>query len=664
MSNKETSSSNNLLIIACAIFGLYALGLYFPDTFWAFHHPAFLPDAFGPLIVFGGVALTFYAYKKGLFNKLDAQVKPDADSLWRYGLPVLACFVFYQFPIFTDIYGDAHFILPQKGEFVEVLEQRYVDNLFSFDLFDSKIGTSTTVALIVSGSYYLGMTLDEVFRWFDALCGAGFVFFLLGIVQRVTSLKNNRLLLTLLVVGTPLTQVFCGHFEVYAPVYMLLAAFWYVVVRYYEDPSMKKLVLLFALVVLNIKFHTTGLLLFPIALAIAIYHVRKIREQGQHIEWRTIFKWGVAPLYILGIITYIGITKSIFGPRRFTIDTYIDAIFLPISSSDPAPLDRYNLFSGAHIFDYFSILFSWSAAAILILLVLFFVRRKQIQLMHPLVQISGYAMLLYLPLFFVFNPLFSMPADWDIMGIPGVTLLVFTILVVGTRKRKEQIEKEIKPSLTSRLFAPVIGLSIIGLSGMFVNTSSESQAHRIISMGKYQFRTYWLASSSYILTGINMLENDKERVKVHMGIIDELEQDAIMGEDLEYAQIVTKLAVHYRNAGEDPKETIQLLEKAHDYAPLLRDNVYEMVITYFFLGDFEKANEYVPTLVAMEYPNPNKALRVGIHTAIEAGAYEDAEEYCTQYLEQWPEEEFIQRVLHTLRNAEDKSEAKKLFRQS
>lgn len=663
MSDKGTSGSNRILIAIVAIFGLFALGLFFPDLFWAFHYPAFLPGIFGSIIVFGGLAFAVYGYNKGVWKNLNIERKAGSNGLWRYGIPVLAAIVFYQFPIFNDIYGDAYFILRDKEIFIEVLEQHYAQDLFSFNLFDSKIGTSTTLAVVGYGSYYLGMTLDEVFRWLGIICGAGFVFFMLGIIKRLTKRKDHILLLTILVVATPLVQVFCGHYEVYAPAFMLIAAFWYMIVRYHESPSVKKLLVLFLLVVLNMKFHVTGLVLLPIALLVFIYHIRKVGERKTQIRWGAIFKSFVLPLYGLGIFVYVGVTKSVFGPREYTFETILDAVFLPISSKDPAPLDRYNLFSPAHFFDYFGILFTWSAAAILILLALVMVRRKQIQWHHPLVQITGFALLLYLPLFFVFNPLFSMPADWDIMGIPGVTLIVFTMILFSTQKESLKTEKK-SISLTSRLITPVIALSFISLSSLVVNSGKESEARRVISMGKHQFKTYYFASSSYLLIGVGMLEDEKERVRMHEQILEDLEPYALKEVDPEYAQVMTSLATYYRDEKKDMEKTIELLEKAHEYCPLLKDNVYELVVTNFLVGDFKKANQYVPELVAMQYPNLNKALRVAIHTSIVAGAYTDAEKYCTQFLEQWPEDGFISKVLNTLRTAEDKEDAVKLFRQS
>ncbi|GEM_PF-3521855 len=663
MSKKGFSESQFLLIATLAVFSLFVLGLFYPDQFWAFHYPSFLPDAFGGILVFGSIAFAIYGLNKGVWTKLDTPVKADSDSLWRYGVPILAAFIFYQFPIAVDLYGDAYFILPRNGAYIEVYEQRFFDNLFSFDLFDTKIGTSTTVALVCSGSYYLGMTLDEVFRWLGLICGAGYIFFMLGIIKRLTNRRDLRLLLTIVVVGTPLVQVFCRHYEVYAPTYMLLAAFWYVVVRYYKNPSTKKIWVLAALIILNIKFHITGLVLVPITLLIVIYHTRGLKDLKEGISWRSIFRKAVVPMYALGAFVYVFVTKSVFGPRKFEADTFLDAIFLPISSKDPAPLDRYNLFSISHIFDYFSMLFVWSAAAILVIAVLFFLRKETLKLKHPLVQITGYAMLLYLPLFFVFNPLYSMPGDWDIMGIPGITLIVFVIALVGTRAEISGKKKE-SPSIIARLFAPIIGLTLLGLTSVVVNADVESEGKRLVSMGKYQYKTYYLASSSYVLEGLKMLSDQNERAQLHEQVIAELKPFAIKEVDPEYAQIVSVLGVHYRDDKKDYEKGLSLLNEAYEYAPYLGTNVYQLLISHFYSKNFEQANTYVPLLVGLNYPNPEKALRVGIHVAIEAGDYEAAEEYCRSFLEQWPQEEFIQKVLYILQTAEDKRDAVSLFRQS
>ncbi len=658
MKEKSGSDTQVVLISALFIFGLYALGLFFPDQFWAFHFPAFLPDATGEILLIACVILTVYAHKKGLLNSWNVEVKKEKDSLLRYGLPILAVIFFYQFPMYADIYGDAHFLVPDPNSYMEVLDPKYTDKLLSFDLLDPKIGSATITGLIATMSYGLVMTIGESFRFFDAVCGGLYVFFMLGLIMRASTVRLRRLLMVLLVIGTPLIQVFCGHFEVYAPVYALIAGFWFFVARFYEKPGRARLLLVFLMVLINIKFHITGWILLPVALLVLFNHFR-VSKGNPGLKWGTVVKYVLLPLYLIGILVYVFVTKSVFGKRQYTSDTIYDVLFLPVSGSDPAPLDRYNLFSPSHFFDYFSSWFMWSASAIFILLVLLIAYRKKINWSHPILILSGTLLLLYLPFFFVLNPLYSMPADWDLIGIPGITLLVFAMHALGAFE-----EEAGKQPIMARMLAPLLGFTIIALTFVMVNSNRNMQAERFVSMGKYQFKTYWIGTSSYIMSGVFQFETNEEKSRIHQQVVEDLRPYACKGNDPEYAEIIVQLSIYFREVKLDFNKAIELLEEAHDYAPLLRNTTYQLVLTYYKKGDYKRAMEYVPMLVKMEYPNPDKALRVAIHTAIQAEAYGEAENYCEKFLELWPEDEFINEVYHQLRTVEDKRSILELFHQS
>lgn len=655
---ENTGSGIRIILIASLfIFGLYALGLLFPDRFWAFHFPAFLPDAFGGILLAACIAFGIYSIYKGLFNTWDVMANAEYENLWKYGVPIAACILFYQFPMYTDIYGDAHFLVPNPEISLEILDQAYTNKLFSFNLFDPKIGSATTYGLIGTLSYGLGLSVGECFRIVDALSGGLYLFFMISIIQRITANRLHRFLMILIVIGTPLIQVFCGHNEVYAPVYALIAGFWWAVIRYLDNRQFLNLFILALIVVLNIKFHITGWLLVPVLVLVLIFNQRETKNK-KTITWASLLKYMLLPMYGAGILIYVFVTKSTFGRRFYTPDTIYDVLFLPVSSSDPAPLDHYNLFSPAHFFDYFSTWFIWSASAILVGLLLAFYWRSKVNWNAPPLRFSGVLLAMYLPLFFVLNPLFSMPADWDLMGIPGITLIVFVIYAWGTIDNKEVVFH------SSRIAGSIIGFTILAFTFVLVNSNRNMQAARYISIGKYQYKTYWLGTSSYIMTGIYQFENTEDKFNAHSKVISDLEPYALKGKDPEYAKIVSEMAVYYREVEKDPKRTLETLEKSSEYGPLLLDNKYQLVISYFMANDFKKAMEYIPELVNMGYPEPSKALRVAIHTSIMAEDYEQAEHYCKQFLTKWPDDKFIKDVLYQLQHVEDKSVVKQFFRQS
>ncbi len=657
MNGLGIKDQKGILVIALTIFGLYALGILFPDVFWGFHYPSFLPGVSGMLLLVAAVIATLYFQNKNPWKGLEKE--SGNGMLWRFVGAFFGFVFYYKFPIFNDIYGDALGILPNREASVASLDPVFIQKILSFDFTELKLGTATTYGLVGWISYYSEVTVLQAFRTVGAFCGAGYLFFMMAIIHRLTKRMIQRVLLTAVVFGAPLTLAFCGHIEIYAPVYFLLSVFWYSVIRYHEKPSVKWAVVLFILALLSFKFHVTGGLTLLIAVLCVVLQYR--RNKGWTTSWKNLFLAVVTPVYLLGIYVYTMVTRSLFSGRSYKEDTIFDVIFLPLKSSEGSPLDRYNLFSPSHFFDYFNLWFLWSAGAMMLVVSLLIFYRKRVQFNHPLVQVMIVALLLYLPVFFVLNPLLSMAFDWDLMSIPGILMIVFSIILVTTMRPEEKPER----SFESYAMVPIIGLLFLGVTAIFVNGSQASQGERLVSMGTHSFRTYWIGASTPVLRGIDRLPSETQKIRRLKKFIRDNEGYAIKGKDVEFSAIVNHLGNLYQNNEAHPDLELALAnyKKAFTFSPLYRKNVYDLVVVHFLRKEFKQANDYIPTLVAMKYPNPIKALRIAIHTSIEAEAYEDAVKYCEILLERQPEDSFIQEVLRLLKTEEDKSTIKLKFRQ-
>lgn len=639
------------------IFALYCLALIFPDSFWGLHVPAFLSGGKGWVLWGLGLGFSLISQRYNFWNKLDNTDSMKNDWVWALVLSIIAGIFFYQLPIFSDTYGDSLVLIPNKELSILEFTDYYKDKLWSFDFSNLKLGTGTTLGLVGWISYVNEITVYEAFRWLGVCCGIVFIFFMLLSVFRLAKTGEQRILFALMITGTSMTLVFCGHVEIYSPVYALLAIFGYVLIRYLEQRKLSVGILLFLLCVLNIKFHITGFLSFLI-LGIAMLITRR-NSQGKTTTWKYLFLSVLLPIILGGIGIYIFITKSVFGPRAYTEDNLTDAIFLPIQSADPAPLDRYNLFSWSHFYDYLNLFFVWSAAALMIICVILIFYRKRVTWNTPILQVFGLSMIIYLLVFFVLNPLLSMPTDWDLMGVPSIMFMLFAVILILEIPRGKDSER----SLTSYLIAPVLGLATLGWSTQFVHASAESQGERLLSMGRYNFKTYWIGSSTPLLAGLDLIHEEDKQEELESLVV-ELEPYAVMGEDTEYAAVVNKLGVLYQDSLKDLNLASQLYQKAFEADPLLRKNVYNLTVANFYQGKMKEANEHIPMLVAMQYPSQLKSLRIAIHVALEASDYAAADGYCTTLLKLKPEDSFIREIRALIRTSEDKSKIKFRFRQS
>ncbi len=646
--------------IALLILMLYAVALIFPGSWWGLHYPAFLSDGKGWLLVLAVIGFTLFSQKYNLWESLKSKENLNYGWLWILGISMLFAIIFHNLPIYEDSYGDALKVLPDRTLMLESFDGAHKEKLFEFDFTNPKLGTGTTFAVVAWISYVREIPVYDAFRLLGSVCGFGFVFFMLSGAYRIARNNQQRLLFTLLVVGTPLTQAFCGHIEIYAPVFLMLAVFWYVVIRFLAKPSILMGVILCVLCLLNLKFHITGIMT-PLIVILVILSVIG-QKKGIRLTSEQIGYFILAPIIAIGMFVYVFVTKSVYGPRSFDEGNIYDPIFLPIKSSDPAPFDRYNLFSWNHFFDYFNMTFLWSGLAIIIVITALIFKRKQIDWSKPLVQVSGVSLICYVLLFFVFNPLLTMPNDWDIMSIPAVALIVFTMSLITAFKHQENTER----SFTSYLMAPGFGLLLIAYSGHWVNANQASLSNRLMAIGKQSYKTYWIGTSTSIIESVRLMEDDEERKRALVAAVDELKAYQVKGEDPEFASIQHHLGLLYQKENKMDLAYHQY-RNAFESNPYLTVNVeklYQMLQYKFINKEFDDALEIAKMLVEVNYPTQRKSLRVAIHTALEAEAYQAAEKYCQQLLKANPNDQFIREILGLLKDSEDKASIKLRFRQS
>ena len=625
MEEAAQKTSLNVLKVASTFFVFHVLGLVFPEVLWGVHFPLFLPTFFTITLYLlaGGLVLSHFI-KSERFASLLTKIG-ELNMKWK--LPIIGTVVmgimFYAFPIYHDVYGDAHFLKPGlENQIVEMTDTLW-SYIFSFDFLDPKVGGKTTSGIVAALSYLTGASGKSVFIGFDAVCGMLFVFIWIRLVVEMLTKNIWRIGLSLMGILAPFLFMFYGHIELYALAIVGMMAFLASAIFYLRRKKKVYLWLTLVFLILSLKFHITSFLMVPVAVLVVIYGRENLILKNVIGDFRQLLKKVVLPIYGIGVALFFYLTNLHGNKRSFTEDTLEDALFIPFSSSEAAPLDRYNLFSGAHLIDYVSQAFIWSSAALFIIVLATTFAKKQIDWKSPLVLFTGFSVLIYLPVFFVLNPLLTMSIDWDLFSLPAPFILVFALILAA------QLEKQ---EIGRYALGPIVGLALFGLPVIYVNANKEPLANRLEAVAKWDFKTYWIGTS-YLLDETIGLRPAEDQQEVRIRILDELKPFAIEENDVEYAALLCNAGIYYLDKDKDVDKALEYFNLAAEYRSDLVKNRYYLVLANLKAGEFLKAHEFVESLVLVRYPNYQEALGLAVEASSLSGKREDALKYVELYLE-------------------------------
>ena len=597
------------------------------------------------------------------------------NTLWAC-ISLTAIFMgilFYQFPIYLDVYGDAVRIMKAFGNRIDHIPQTFIDHLFSFNILHPRNGERSVLGSVLFFAYKTGLTLRECFRILGAICGAVYIFLWLAFVMRFVKYNLLRVVFALTGLTAPFLLLFQGHVEIYAPSIVAITAYLLVICNYFR--TRKNIWLWFAPVILYfcLKFHSSAFLLMPsllLTFLFAMYHDRIWMKDK--CNWRGMTTWIMTPIFLAGAFVYFFVHGDYNDPRHFfTNFTIYDRMFLPILSPAP-PLDRYNLLSLNHIFDYFNIMLLWSPIALFLLISLIFYR-KQINWNAPIVLISGLTLILYAALLFMINPLLGMQFDWDLFSLPAPILLIFIAALFSQFRNLDGINinhadpttilpRPLKETnFVHTLIGPSLALSLLTLPIFITNTSKKPLSYRLESLGVRTFETYWIRAAAGINFGIDLLREDKELyISRRLNVAQKLEKYATPGNDVEYADILIRIGKYYLREPKAYQQALQYFERVDHYFPNYPLNLVYLIETHFLLQQFEKA--YMLSLRFIRFaPDQNGALRIAIHCALEAEKYTKAMVHCEAYLKQWPQDQLINNVYQELQTGDNTQNIKRYF---
>lgn len=640
--NKETKVLFSTLLVFLII---YCCGFLFPDYWWSTHFIAFISPILQLPILLGVLWLLFKMYRVNntyLIKKDNFLINLKTIGL----ITILFMALTMIFAMVKDFYGDAYKFNSYLAKIPSVIPKGTNEKFLTFKL-TPYAGEGTILAMITYIAYYFQVTYKTAFLIFDTVCGGLFVFTWLHFLTSFIKTNVWKIILGLAGVTAPFVLIFFGHIEVYAPIIFILLFWSYLTLLYIKTGKQKFLWLSVVVLLICLKLHSISLLCIP-ALFILLWKQFK----GFYLNWKQVGMFIIVPIFIIGAILYFFVFEDHIDERSLQGNALaFDHIFLPLFSPE-APLDKYDLLSFNHFFDFFSLLLMWSPIALFLLVFFVISKRKKINWNAPEILISGLCLILFVAFFFVINPLLSMPIDWDLFSIPAPFLLVFVAAILI------QLESEIS---AYRILTASKILMLLSLPVFIVHQSEKSLSRRLESVAIHVYSTYYEWTAKIVDNGFSLDDEYKvNRLSRGDALLEKLKPLAREGIDYEYSALLIDQGRYYMRVRKNPNKALILFDSAQKYAPTNNAKLLSLE-AYFLKNDYEKAFEVSKELVQIQFPNPKKALKIFIHCSLEAGQYNESFEASKVYLKNWPEDTTVKEVLQRLSNNDRIGELKFLF---
>ena len=251
-----------------------------------------------------------------------------------------------------------------------------------------------------------------------------------------------------------------------------------------------------------------------------------------------------------------------------------------------------------------------------------------------------FALLPVAAMLFAFNPLMSLPMDWDVFCIAGVVAMVLLLAVV------QQLNDDPLPRPV--LLVPVALLPLY-LLPFVVLTNVQQHAQRMEAVGIHVFKTYYAHSATYLLYSANMIEGNPEHYDARKQyMLQTLKPCALPGKDTKYAELLLDQALFELGYRNNVPAAITALEQALQYAPNYHRAREQLMQQYSRTGKYHQAFEAAKTLASVPYPTLEQALRNGMLTAADAGLKDACLTYWQSYQNRIGPNDELQRLANQM----------------
>lgn len=639
---------NHIWIGFLLILGTFVIGSLCPERWWGINWLRFLSSV--EVITVGTIAIG------SLFISpfLSSRIPSFKTSHWAFHLRVSGVLglIALALPMALDRYGDAIYIRQAVDISISTWDPRLLTELLEPDFFNSKSGLRTFYQINNFFTWLFGVNGTRVTPIIQAVClvATGFIwlrFTKLHVFNSVIRMALNAALFT-----APFIAAYLGHYETYFLSYTSIIAWFSLIGICLKTKSAKWHIALVILFPITLQCHITNWLLLP-SLVMTLFSLypnsfvfglknwidkflsKKLPWYMEGLSWSSISITVILPFILVLGYAYFIVWGNHDGPRQFGKEEFENALFLPIYTDEPAPYDRYSLFSFSHFTDYLNLMLMWSPALLLLAGLAATSYRKLINWKNPQVIISGSTFLMFFVLYFLLNPLLGASIDWDLFIAPGIILFPVTAFLFSGIKEE---------SIPTNLLGTALALSVLTASFHFVNANLSSVSERIETLGKWNFKTYWIGSSTHLLTKAQTLETSTQKIERVQSLIKELEPYSVSGNDKEYANLYLESGLIQRKETKNLQAALNHFNSAAEFSPRLGRNLFYKCITEFELGLNQEAYNTSKALVEMRYPPYDRTLRIGIHISLATGQFQSAADYAVAYLKLWPDDPVISEI--------------------
>lgn len=629
-----------LLLSTCFIL-LYVLGYIFPNLWWGTHFFSFL-DGFTKLLLSTLViGLLFIQFRK---NSIDLSGKLNFNLWFRIIASVIFCFLIYKFPVIKDYYGDAYKYLDLKNKLIPIIPDGTHEAFFSLSIAPDA-GEQKILAIITYLGYFFKVDYLGAFQILNSIFGGLFFFTWIYFINNQFQRLFSKIIMILAGFSAPWMLFFFGHMEIYAPIYFFNLLWLTLAIQYIKNNKRIILIILGILLPIAVLIHSSALLYLPGLLFVIV--------KPKNFTWRKVGIFLFAPIAIAGSYLYFFYFEDHIDDRSFrngTIKAW-EHLFLPLFSPE-APLQRYNMLSFNHIFDYFNMILLWSPITLFVFLFIVLTKRKVIHWNKPEVLFIGSITILYMGLFFVINPLISMPRDWDLFSLPAIPLLILTTILYT------EVEDSI---LNKNIIANIAIVFVLSCSIFPIHYDRNKLGNRLEALAFRINDSYYVWTSETFSFANDCRNKNPNYIQLNEKIIDKLRPNAQKGIDYEFAEILYEQGKAYYNKKKLLNSSLEKYEEALVYFPNHNQSKMKMIEPYFLQQRYDEAFELAKDLTQIGYPNPEKAHRIALHCAIEAEQFNEALLISTYYTKNW-KNDFINEVHNKLTKGDSLNQIKYMFK--
>lgn len=646
--SRYSDLSKVLLAGMLCILLLYVVGYFWPERFWGVHFFRFLKGE-----EFLGLVLTSAAIALMPFDLVQRLTAPLNNTAFRtrpvlgLGVSVIYSLIVYAFPIAYDPYGDA-------VRFTDKLDQVMPANsmvyhyLFGFSL-DAWSGEKSVLALVTVISHHLNVTLGESFRLLGAVSAGVFSFAWISLLQ--LKIRENALVIPIYLIGLfgPYTLIFHGHSEIYAPGIAMVMCWVLAVSMALERKTLGFSLLVLLVNLFMLKLHPIGVMMLPSSVLMLLSHGFKFKHQI--LQDGRVIPLVLVPAIGAGLVVYFYVLGDHVDNRTLQITAkQYDHLFLPLFSPDP-PLHKYNLFSLNHIVDFGNVLLM-SSPVLLVLFAIGLANRSWIKEELPTTLVHFIlTLILFLLLLFAINPLLSMPMDWDLFMLFVPVLFGCSVVVLDSEFSK-----------TLKRFTPLlVGLSFLSMSFVVSSQNVNNISDRLNSIAVHVHNTYYEWTMNISDRSFSISTEPLTTQKLKRDALREKLRANALETDREFSEFLRQDAKRSYKLEKDYPTAREFLNQALAFNPADGNNHMTAVELNFELKNMEQALQHGRELVKLEFPDRETSLRIAIHCALEAESYDEAQQLCFSYLNEF-ESDFILSIYTRLVSKDNVDSIKFLFR--